>query len=283
MAALGVSVIAGDAMQGCVGMSLVLVDRPRPDVAVVTLNRPDRLNALSIDLAIELADVLGAVGDDNAVRVIVLTGAGRAFCSGLDLKDYGVVPNIDGLQVGQIAQRSMRVYSDLVPRLRGLRQPVIAAVNGPAYGGGMCLAMACDLRFAAAEATFNATGIVNGLTSTEMGASWLLPRQIGSSHANDLLLTGRVVGAEEALRLGIVSRVTAQGDDDVGAHEGASDVLALALEVAAGMCSLSPYGLAMTKDVLWANLEVASLAAALIAPSCRARADTGSSPRRRDR
>ena len=91
--------------------------------------------------------------------------------------------------------------------LRGLRQPVIAAVNGPAYGGGMCLAMGCELRFAAPSATFNATGIVNGLTSTEMAAAWLLPRQIGATHANDLLLTGRVVDAEEALRLGLVSRV----------------------------------------------------------------------------
>jgi enoyl-CoA hydratase len=208
------------------------------------------LNALSIDLAIELHEALEATGDDNSIRVLVLTGAGRAFCSGLDLKDYGVVPGIDGLQVGQIAQRSMRVYSRLVTTIRGLRQPVIAAVNGPAYGGGMCLAMACDLRFAAPSATFNATGIVNGLTSTEMAAAWLLPRQIGTTHANDLLLTGRVVEAEEALRLGLVSRV---GDD----------VVNLALEAAAGMCRFSPYGLAMTKDVLWANLEISSLAAAV--------------------
>ncbi len=229
---------------------LVRVDRPHDHVAVVTLDRPEVLNALSIDLAIELDEVLRAVGDDNTARVVVLTGAGRAFCSGLDLKDYGVVPGIDGLQVGQIAQRSMRVYSALVPALRALRQPVIAAVNGPAYGGGMCLALGCDLRFAASDATFNATGIVNGLTSTEMGASWLLPRQIGATHANDLLLTGRVVGAEEALRLGIVSRV-------------ADSAIDLAVEVAEQMAAFSPYGLAMTKDVLWANLEVASLAAAM--------------------
>jgi enoyl-CoA hydratase len=228
---------------------LVAVQR-HGHVAVVTLNRPARLNALSIDLAIELAATLEAVGDDNSVRVLVLTGAGRAFCSGLDLKDYGVVPNIDGLQVGQIAQRSMRVYSRLVTTLRGLRQPVIAAVNGPAYGGGMCLAMGCDLRFGSPEATFNATGIVNGLTSTEMAAAWLLPRQIGTTHANDLLLTGRVVGGEEALRLGLVSRL-------------ADDVVTEAITTAEAMSRFSPYGLAMTKDVLWANLEIPSMAAAI--------------------
>jgi enoyl-CoA hydratase len=231
-------------------MPLVDVSRPSDHVAVVTLDRPEVLNALSIDLAIELHDALLATGDDNAVRVIVLTGAGRAFCSGLDLKDYGVVPGIDGLQVGQIAQRSMRVYSRLVTTLRELRQPVVAAVNGAAYGGGMCLAMACDLRFGSRSAAFNATGIVNGLTSTEMAAAWLLPRQIGSTHANDLLLTGRVVEADEALRLGLVSRL-------------ADDVVALALETAEHMARFSPYGLAMTKDVIWADLEISSLAAAI--------------------
>jgi enoyl-CoA hydratase len=145
----------------------------------------------------------------------------------------------------------MRVYSRLVTTLRSLRQPVIAAVNGPAYGGGMCLAMGCDMRFASSSATFNATGIVNGLTSTEMAAAWLLPRQIGATNANDLLLTGRVVEAAEALRLGLVSRVAPD------------DVVALAVETAAGMASFSPYGLAMTKDVLWANLEIGSMAAAI--------------------
>ncbi|MBU6216967.1 MAG: enoyl-CoA hydratase/isomerase family protein, partial [Acidobacteria bacterium] len=193
-------------------IGLVDLESAGESVRVVRLARPDRLNALSIELAIELDEVLAAVGADNDARVVVLTGSGRAFCSGLDLKDYGVIPNIDGLSVHRIASRSMRVYSQLTRRLRALPQPVVAAVNGPAYGGGMCLALGCDLRIASADATFNATGIVNGLTSTEMGAGWLLPRLIGSANANDLLLTGRRIDAAEALRVGLVSRVVPAAD-----------------------------------------------------------------------
>jgi enoyl-CoA hydratase len=233
-------------------MTHVEIDHPLRHVTVVRLHRPERLNALSIDLVIELDEVLAAVGEDNDCRVVVLTGAGRGFCSGLDLKDYGIIPNIDGLQVGRIAQRSMRYYSRLVPRLRGLPQPVIAAVNGPAYGGGLCLAVACDLRFAAMSAEFNATGIVNGLTSTEMGISFLLPRLIGASRSNDLLLTGRRIGAAEALQIGLVSRVV---PDD--------DLMEVTLGVAEEMTRYSPYGLQYTKEACWAGLEISSLAAAI--------------------
>jgi enoyl-CoA hydratase len=230
----------------------VLVDHPRPHVAVVALHRPERLNAMSIDLVGELHEALEAIADENDTWVVVLTGSGRAFSSGLDLKDYGVVPNIEGLQVGRIAQRAMRWYSRLVPLLRRMPQPVIAAVNGPAYGGGMCLALGADLRFAGQSAVFNSTGIVNGLTSTELGVSWLLPRLIGVARSNDLLLTGRVVDAAEALTMGLVSRML---PDD--------DLLDACLDVAESMCRYSPYGLAMTKDVVWANLEVSSLEAAI--------------------
>lgn len=233
-------------------MDLVLVDRPVPHVAVVTLNRPDRLNALSIELALALDRALGEVGHDNDAWVVVLTGAGRGFSSGLDLKDYGVLPGVDGLTVGRIAQRSMRAYSRLVLGLRRIPQPVIAAVNGPAYGGGMCLALAADLRVAAESAAFNATGIVNGLTSTEMGAGWLLPRLVGAARAHDLLLTGRTIDAEEAGEMGLVSRVVVDGK-----------ALDEALVMATDMCRFSPYGLAMTKDVLRAELEVGSLDAAI--------------------
>ncbi len=233
-------------------MSLVLVDSPLAHVRVITLNRPERLNAMSIDLVIELHDALEAVAADNDCYVVVLTGSGRAFCSGLDLKDYGVIPNIDGLTVGRIAQRSMRYYSRLVPTMRAMPQPVIAAVNGPSYGGGMCLSLAAELRFASESATFNSTGIVNGLTSTELGASWLLPRLIGAAQSNDILLTGRTIDAAEALSMGLVSRVVA--DDEL---------LAATLEVAERMSNYSPYGLAMTKDIIWVNLENPSLTSAI--------------------
>jgi enoyl-CoA hydratase len=242
----------GDATPGATGDALVLVDHPRDHVARVTLNRPERLNAMSIDLVLALDDALEEVAAENSTWVVVLTGAGRGFCSGLDLEDHGVVPGIDGLSVGRIAQRAMRVYSRLVPRLRRMPQPVVAAVNGPAYGGGMCLALGADIRLAARSAVFNATGIVNGLTSTEMGASWLLPRLVGAAWSSEVLLTGRVVDAEEALRVDLVGQVV---EDDALAEA--------ALDVASSMCAHSPYGLAMTKDVLWANLEIASLEAAI--------------------
>ncbi len=233
-------------------MSVINVDKPAPHVTVVTLNRPEVLNAMSIKLILKLAIAFEAIATDNTCRVVVLTGEGRSFCSGLDLKDHGVLPGIDGLSMGRIAQRSMAAYSCIVPIMRGMPQPVIAAVNGPAYGGGMCLALGADLRLAASEAEFNATGIVNGLTSTEMGASWLLPRLVGAAHSNDLLLTGRVVGADEAWRMGLVSRVL----------PGAA-LLETAISAATDMARYSGYGLSMTKEVLWANLETPSLEAAI--------------------
>ena len=233
-------------------MSMVEIEPVGDHVRIVRLRRPERLNALSIDLAVELDDRLAEVGRDNAARVVILTGEGRAFCSGLDLKDYGVIPNIDGLSVHRIASRSMRAYSQLTRRLRAIPQPVIAAVNGPAYGGGMCLALGADLRIADETATFNATGIVNGLTSAEMGAGWLLPRLIGAANANDIMLTGRRVDAAEALRMGLVSRVVPEGE-----------LLDEALSMAADMVRYSHHGLEATKQSMWVELEIGSLDAAI--------------------
>lgn len=233
-------------------MGLVQVDEVGDEIRIVRLDRPERLNALSIALAVELDEVLAEVGRTNLVRIVILTGTGRAFCSGLDLKDYGFIPNIDHLSVHRIASRSMATYSQITRRLRAIPQPVIAAINGPAYGGGMCLALGADLRIAGRSAEFNATGIVNGLTSAEMGAGWILPRLIGGANSNDLLLTGRRVDADEALRMGLVSRVV---DDDALLDE--------ALDMARSMIRYSHYGLEATKQSLWVEQEISSLAAAI--------------------
>jgi len=221
-------------------------------VATITLNRPERLNALSFDTVLPLRDAFAAVGEDHDTWAVVLTGAGRGFCSGLDLEDHGVPPHIAGLPVSRIATRAMALFADLVPAMRDLPQPVIGAIHGAAYGGGLCLAAACDVRLAGASARFCGAGIRNGLTGTELGVSWILPRMIGAAHAFELILTGREVDAREAERIGLVSRVV----PDEG-------LLEAALGVADEICAHSPHGVAMTKRVLWSNLETASLHAAM--------------------
>jgi enoyl-CoA hydratase len=233
-------------------MGYVLVDKPRPHVSVVTINRPERLNAMSFEVVEPLREALRAVAADNDCWVAILTGAGRGFCAGLDLEDHGAPPGIDGLPMSRIAIRAMEFFADLVPALRAMPQPVIAAINGPAHGGGMCLALGADVRIAAESATFRAAGINNGLTSTELGASYLLPRLIGASRAFEMLLSGREIDAAEAERTGLVSRVVPD-----------AEVLEAAFSLAAEMCRYSPHGLAMTKKVLWSNLEAGSLTNAI--------------------
>jgi enoyl-CoA hydratase len=226
----------------------VLVETPRPHVRWIRLNRPERLNALSFETVVPLHEALAAVGADNDCWVAVLTGAGRGFCSGLDLEDAGLPPNIAGLPMSRIAIRAMETMSGLVPRLREMPQPVIAAVNGPAHGGGFCLALGADIRIAGESATFRAAGINNGLASTELGASWLLPRLVGASRAFEILLSGRELDAREAERIGLVARCVPD-----------AELEATCLGLAEGICELSPHGVAMTKKVLWSNLESGSL------------------------
>ena len=147
-------------------MSFILIDRPRPHVALVTLNRPERMNAMAFDVMIPLRDALREISHDNDCRVVVITGAGTGFCSGADQVGAGMVPNIAGLTRTTIARRAMKVLDDVNLSIRDMHQPVIAAVNGAAIGGGLCLALACDIRVAAAGAYFRAAGINNGLTAS---------------------------------------------------------------------------------------------------------------------
>ncbi|GAA4058656.1 enoyl-CoA hydratase [Actinomadura miaoliensis] len=229
-------------------MPFVLIDKPRPHVALLTLNRPERMNAMAFDVMVPFRDALREVGADNDVRVVVVTGAGRGFCSGADLESPGRVPGIDGLTVPTIALRSMELLDEVVRTLRGLHQPVIAAVNGPAIGGGMCLALAADVRIAADTATFRAAGINNGLTASELGLSYLLPRAIGASRAFEIMLSGRDVDAAEADRIGLVSR-TVPGDK----------LLDACYELAERVTGFSRPGVELTKRMLWSSLDAASL------------------------
>jgi enoyl-CoA hydratase len=231
-------------------MTFVRVERPQDAVALVTLDRPERMNSMAFDVMIPLRDALREVSSDNSVRVVVLTGAGTAFCSGADLENPGVVPGIDGLTLPTIALRSMELLDDVILTIRRMHQPVIAAVNGPAIGGGFCLALACDIRLASTTAYFRAAGISNGLTATELGISYLLPRAIGSARAAELMLTGRDLRAEEADRVGLVSQVL---DPD--------GLLPACYDVAARIVGFSRPGIELTKRMLWSSLDASSLAA----------------------
>ncbi len=229
-------------------MSFVDVDRPRPHVTLITLNRPERMNAMAFDVMIPFREALEAASADNDTRVVVLTGAGGAFCSGADLEDTGVIPNIAGLTRTTIAQRSMELLDDVIRALRKMHQPVIGAINGPAIGGGFCLSVATDIRVASEAAYFRAAGINNGLTSSELGLSYLLPRAVGSSRAFDIMLTGRDVDAAEADRIGLVSRVVP-----------AAALLDAAYEIAERIIGFSRVGIELTKRMLWSSLDAASL------------------------
>lgn len=226
----------------------VLVDRSRPDVALVTLNRPERMNSMAFDVMVPLKGVLEELRYDNSVRVVVLTGAGRGFSSGADHKSAGSVPHVAGLTRPTYALRSMEILDDVILALRRLHQPVIAAVNGAAIGGGLCLALACDIRVAAEGAYFRAAGINNGLTASELGLSYLLPRAIGSSRAFEIMLTGRDVDAQEAERIGLVSSVVAE-----------EALLDACYAMADRMAAFSRPGIELTKRTLWSGLDAASL------------------------
>jgi enoyl-CoA hydratase len=233
-------------------MPLVVIDKPHEHVSVLTLNKPDRLNSMSFGLVEALYEAIDEIANDNETWAVVLTGNGRGFCSGLDLHDRGMPPNTDGLGFSRLAMKSMSYMGGVVPALRQLPQPVIAAINGPAIGGGLCLALGADIRYAADSAYFANAGVSNGLTGSELGITYLLPRAVGTSNAAEILLTGRRFDAEHAQRIGLVSRVIPD-----------EELLDVALETAAHLCELSTFGIQMTKQCMWANLEISSLQAAI--------------------
>src|SRR3954468_22844228 len=223
---------------------------PRPEIAVVTLNRPEKLHALSRELVDSLHAAITDIATNGQCRVVVLTGAGRGFCSGLDLTDPNP-PGVDsGTEFPRSGMRWQERIADLTARIHRLRQPVIAAVNGPAYGGGMGIALACDIRIASESARFCTQFIKLGIGGCDIGVSYTLPRIVGAGPAFDLILTARVVDADEALRLGLVSRLSDSVVDE-------------ALTIAETLCGYGKFGVESTKQVLWADLEASSLESAL--------------------
>ena len=233
-------------------MSNVLVSSPAPGVTQLTLNRPEKLNAMNVELITELHAAFSAVAADRECRTVVLTGAGRGFCAGLDLGGYGTVPGSEGRgqAVGGFATQTH--IASLIPQMRALPVPVIAAVNGPAAGGGLALALGSDVRIAGASARFNVAFVRIGLSGCDIGVSWLLPRLIGASRAWELMMTGRIIDASEADRIGLVTRVVSD-----------EELLDSALETAALISANSPWGVRMTKEVAWSQLEIGSLQAGI--------------------
>jgi enoyl-CoA hydratase len=233
-------------------VATVTVEPAGDAIRIIRLDRPERLNAISFELVGDLHDALDEVAADESCKVAVLTGAGRGFCAGLDLRDFGAPPAPGAHRHFPAGTTGQSFMSNLTQHIRATPQIVVAAVNGPAFGGGLSLSLACDLRVAARSATFCSAFIKTGLTGTDIGVTYLLPRLIGASRAFDLIVTGRTIDAETAEHLGIVSQVF---DDD--------GFLDAALGVAEGIAAYTGIGLRMTKEVMWANLDTPSMAACI--------------------
>jgi enoyl-CoA hydratase len=218
-------------------------------VAVLTLSRPARLNALTWELVEDLHTTLAAIAADPRVRVVVLTGDGRGFCAGLDISTDDPLGHRDDIEA--VLHRQERV-AGLATALRELPQPVVAAVNGPAAGGGLALALAADVRLCAPEAVFNVAFVRIGLSGCDVGVSYLLPRIVGLGIASEMMLTGARVNAEEAVRTRLVNRVVPAGE-----------LLDAARALGADIARNTPLGVRMTKQVLRLNVDAPSLEAAI--------------------
>jgi enoyl-CoA hydratase len=233
-------------------VSTVELEQVADDIRVIRLNRPARLNAIDFGLVADLHDRLDEVAADDSCKVAILTGNGRGFSAGLDLKEYGRLPQPGEHRRYPAGQTGQNFLASLTEHIRETPQIMLAAVNGPAYGGGLSLSLACDLRIASTSAVFCSAFIRTGLTGTDAGVSYLLPRLIGAARAFDMIITGRSVDAQEAQRMGIVSRVVPD-----------SSLWDEAVAMATTIAGYTTYGLRNTKEVLWHNLDTNSMAAAI--------------------
>jgi enoyl-CoA hydratase len=233
----------------------ILLDTSRPHIAQIRFNRPKALNALRHDTVRRLCGLLDELAKDETIRIVVLTGAGRGFCAGWDLKspltDSSGAP-LTGTPGVTDFVRGQELFAGMVKRLRSLDKVVIAAVNGVALGAGFALTLAADVRLASRSASFHVGAVRIGLTAGECGISYHLPRLIGASRAFEIMLSGRPLDSAEAERVGLVSAVV---DDE--------QLLERALALAEQILGNSPYATRHTKQLMWANLAAGSLDAAI--------------------
>src|SRR6478752_7778178 len=234
-------------------MALVQTSRPAEGVLLVEMDDPQRYNALSSRMITELKDAFAALKDDRETRVVVLRGLGRGFCAGANMGGDDDTPERAKGRgpVGFIHEYQEHI-AELMLAVHEARPPVIAAVHGAAVGGGIALALACDMRVASPDAYFASHFIRVGLSSCDVGTSYWLPRIVGPTMAAELMLTGRRVPADEAHRIGLVNRVVEQ-----------DQLTEAALELAAGITANSEFGVIMTKLGMWTNFDAPSLRAAI--------------------
>lgn len=230
-----------------------LFQEVEPRVGLVTLNRPDQLNAINVAMLDDFNELFAILAKDDAIRVLIITGAGRGFCSGADLNDAIAHKDSDAFADPENFLRLVQErYAGLILGLRRIPQPVIAAVNGAAAGGGFSMTLASDVRVATPEASFVASFANIGLSGGELGTSYLLPRLIGVARSSEILLTGRKVKADDAERIGLVNRVVPK-----------EELLEAALSYARPMAAKSYAALKLTKRVLDQNIDAPSLEAAV--------------------
>lgn len=229
----------------------VLVERPEAGIAVITLNRPDRLNALTRETVARFNAALDGVAADRECRAVVITGAGRGFCSGQDLA--GSKQRMNAGNVGVVDKLFWQEqFAGMGRRLRGMPKLVVAAVNGPAVGAGMAIALSADVRIATPTAKFLVAAVRIGLSGGESGLSYLLPRMIGASRAFDVLLTGRPIEAEEAEQTGLVRALVAP-----------ERLVEEALAYCRAVLANSPFSVAHTKKLMWENLDASCYESAI--------------------
>lgn len=233
-------------------MNTMLWEKREPGIVILTLNRPERHNALTPEWIAEMHGALDRLEADASVRAVILTGAGRSFCSGFDLNLEGDSTFDADTAKPRASLEAMNRLTSIVSRMCRLPQPVIAAIDGPAVGAGVALALAADIRIASMVASFQIMMTRIGLSAAECGISWLLPRMVGLSRAIEPMLTGRRFDAVEAERMGLLSRLVSS-----------EELLPAAVETARLIGANAQFAIAMTKAAVRYNLETPGLEAAI--------------------